>query len=397
MRNFARSATAIIITLSNNCSFKIYTSVSDLPETWDAIAAQNIFLQTDYLSVLESSAPENMQCRFIAVYCDEVLAGVAVSQFLNMSAVQSFGERDSRLKTKIRHFFFKRFASNVLILGNNMLTGQNAFAFSQSIAFSDGLKELCNAVNAITAELIRIGTPPHLTIFKDFSLIDSIHFTTTEFADYFKFSTQPNMVFTKRPAWHSFDDYLGSLTKKYRDQYKRSRKKSAMLSKKKMTLAEIESHQKKIYSLYRTVARNAPFNTFYLPEDHFLKFKQQLGEKFLFYGYFNGQELVGFNTLIRNGNAIDTYFLGYDEHCQRDNMLYLNMLYDMLGYSINQGYSSVILARTALEIKSSVGAEPEKMIGFIRHSNSLFNKFMPRLFRYFEPKTTWQQRHPFKD
>jgi len=48
---------------------------------------------------------------------------------------------------------------------------------------------------------------------------------------------------------------------------------------------------------------------------------------------------------------------------QKEKMLYLNMLYDMVCHSINKGFKQIIFARTALEIKSSVGAIPEKCMG----------------------------------
>ena len=144
------------------------------------------------------------------------------------------------------------------------------------------------------------------------------------------------------------------------------------------------------------VAKNAPFNTFYLPENHFEEFKKELKDNFLFYGYFIDDELIGFNTLIKNGKDIDTYFLGYDEKHQREKMLYLNMLYDMIAYSINKGYSRIIFARTALEIKSSVGAKPVKMYGLMKHSNPFINLFVSKTFSYFEPVMEWQERNPFK-
>ena len=87
---------------------------------------------------------------------------------------------------------------------------------------------------------------------------------------------------------------------------------------------------------------------------------------------------------------------GYSDEYQREKMLYLNMLYDMIGYSINKNFDKIIFARTALEIKSSVGAKPEKMYGYIKHHNKFINKFMPRLFKYFEPEVLWQERNPFK-
>jgi hypothetical protein len=105
---------------------------------------------------------------------------------------------------------------------------------------------------------------------------------------------------------------------------------------------------------------------------------------------------VGFSTLIKNGKSMETYFLGYDESVQREKMLYLNMLYDMIAYSIKKGFLKSSLPAQRLKSKSSVGAQPTEMFGFIEHQNKLLNKVTGKIFDYVEPKTVWQQRHPFK-
>jgi phage terminase large subunit len=163
-----------------------------------------------------------------------------------------------------------------------------------------------------------------------------------------------------------------------------------------MRLEEIIEQEETIYDLYFHVAKNAPFNTFFLAKNHFRVFKEILHDKFLFYGYFLDEKLIGFNTLIKNGTTIDTYFLGYDDTIQKEKMLYLNMLYDMIAYSINKGYKEIVFARTALEIKSGVGAKPQKNYGFIEHSTTLLNKNMSRIFQYLEPEIIWKERNPFK-
>jgi hypothetical protein len=163
-----------------------------------------------------------------------------------------------------------------------------------------------------------------------------------------------------------------------------------------MHLDDIIHYEETIYDLYFHVAKNAPINSFLLAKNHFRVFKEILKDQFLFYGYFLEGELIGFNTLIKNGNALDTYFLGYDSRLQSEKMLYLNMLYDMIAYSIHKGYETVIFARTALEIKSSVGAKPIKMYGFVEHSNPLLNRFMEPIFKYLEPEMHWHERNPFK-
>ena len=123
-------------------STKIYSSASQLPENWNAIANSTVFLSKEFLEVLEKSAPKNMICHFIGFYKKEELVGIALSQFLDLNQLESFGERDKCIKTLIRNYIFKNFCSHVLIIGNNMLTGQNAYAFSNETDLVQGLKAL---------------------------------------------------------------------------------------------------------------------------------------------------------------------------------------------------------------------------------------------------------------
>lgn len=381
--------------MNTTYSFQIYNSASLLPLEWNSLAVDNIFLTREYLEVLENSSPVNMICHFIGIFNEDQLAGIALTQFLFAEKLDSFGERDQCLKTSVRNFAFKNFASHVLFVGNNMLTGQNAFAFVKDIKQSKAIKTLHKAINQLKKDLKASGRKVHITSIKDFTE-DEIEPLKAEFKNNYTFSTQPNMVFEISKSWTTEQDYIDALSKKYRDQYKRARKKADGIVKQKMSLADIKKYEDVIYDLYFHVAKNAPFNTFFLARNHFSFFKEIMKDNFLFYGYFLDEKLIGFNTLIKNGTAMDTYFLGYDETIQREKMLYLNMLYDMIACSINQGFSEIVFARTALEIKSSVGAKPVKMYGLITHSNAFINHNIAKLFNYLEPKTEWQERNPFK-
>lgn len=355
-----------------------------------------IFLSKEYLQILEIASPKNIASHFIGLFQNEQLVGVAITQFINLSMVNSYGERDHFIKNKIRTVVFKNFSSNVLVVGNNTLTGQNAFCFSKEVPAKELIRLLYIAVEELQNQIEKQGQKVHLVIYKDFPESQIPLFELPEFSSFYKFTTQPNMLFNIKEHWHTFDDYVADLSKKYRDQFKRARKKSEGITKRKFSLDDIENHKDRIVELYLNVAKKAPFNTFFLTENHFEIFKKALNDPFLFYGYFNEETLIGFNTLIKNGNDIDTYFLGYDEKCQREKMLYLNMLYDMIAYSINNGFKRIVFARTALEIKSSVGAKPEVMYGLMRHNNRFINLFISKLFHFFEPKMDWTERNPFK-
>jgi predicted N-acyltransferase len=249
----------------------------------------------------------------------------------------------------------------------------------------------------LKANLQSSGKKVHITSLKDFENTDIVAFEKELNKDYFQFSTQPNMIFTIPENWKTEQDYIDALSKKYRDQFKRARKKAEGIEKRKLNLEEIHNYENEIYELYFHVAKNAPFNTFYLAKNHFSVFKEILKEKFLFYGYFIEGKLIGFSTLIKNGNSMDTYFLGYDDSIQKEKMLYLNMLYDMTAYSIKKGFHEIVFARTALEIKSSVGAKPIEVFGYIKHETKLIDRCTKTIFNYLEPKTEWQERNPFKE
>jgi predicted N-acyltransferase len=377
-------------------SFKIYSSVAQLPDAWDTVAAGNAFLQSPYLQVLEDSAPHNMQCFYIGIYEASTLIGVALAQYLNLNKLESFGERDRCLKTYIRNFVFKNFASHVLFLGNNMITGQNGYEFHKEIDYKSISELLLACATEITHYFRKQNIRIHIVSFKDFYQHCADEFKLHAFAHLYEFNTQPNMIFDLCKTWKNNNDYIAAFSKKYRDQYKRSHKKIEGIETRELSLAEILANEERIYELYYHVAKNAPFNTFFLANNHFSTFKKQCREHFLLVGYFSNEKLVGFHTLLLNGKTLETYFLGYDEQVQKEKMLYLNMLYNMTEFGIENQFQKIIFGRTALEIKSSIGSQPILMTGFIYHTNKWINKLLSKIFPKLEPTLVWQQRHPFK-
>ena len=375
---------------------KIFDKIQDLPENWNAVAAENHFLQTPYLKVLELSAPTNMKCFYIGIYENSELIGVSLAQYLDLNKLESFGERDNCMKTYVRNFIFRNFASHTLFIGNNMITGQNGFTFNKEISFQEVSHILMQTSQELVTYFKQKGVKIHLVSFKDFYQDCATAFKNHTFANVYEFNTQPNMIFELPASWQSNEDYYNSFSKKYRDQYKRAHKKFEGISVKELDIEEVVHYEARINELYHYVAKNAPFNTFFLAENHFSTFKRQCGNGFKIFGYFLDDKLIGFHSVLLNDTVLETYFLGYDDQVQKEKMLYLNMLYNMTEFGITHQFKKIIFGRTALEIKSSIGATPVMMSGFIYHRNKLVNKFLGKIFKNLEPETVWQQRHPFK-
>ena len=382
--------------LSLPYSHQIYRHTDTLPVSWDLLAINNIFLSRHYLEALEKAAPTNMTCHFIGIFKGTELVAIALSQFLDLNAIDCYGNKNQIRHLSLKNYLFRKYSSRILVMGNNMLSGQNAFAVSASANLPDVLQCLSSAADALKANFKTKGIDIHITTFKDFQSTEIEDFKMPAFKDDLRFSVQPNMVLTLGNMWKTEQDYVNAMSKKYRTQFKRCRTKATGIEKRELGLEEIREQEGKLQELYLHVASNASFNTFYLPRHHFSVLKEKLHAAFILVGYFIDDQLIGFKTMISNGEVLDTYFLGYNDSIQKEKMLYLNMLYDMTSHAIHNGFSKIIFGRTALEIKSSIGAKPEEIMGLMKHSNKTINRFLPFFFNYLEPKTTWQERNPFQ-
>lgn len=144
-------------------STEIYTKTSEIPASWNAtIGQKNILLSKEYFSVLENSAPENMQCFFVGFFEEKELIGGALFQYLHFENHQVL--QQNKISCNIRNFITKKFCKNVLILGNNMLTGQNGFYFNlEKIVVENAILLLNTAIEKIQSTQKK----PSIVILKD--------------------------------------------------------------------------------------------------------------------------------------------------------------------------------------------------------------------------------------
>jgi len=373
-------------------NFKIFNSIKELPEEWNSIIGQhNIMLSEEYFCVLEESKPTNMKYSFVGFFSDEDLIGGALFQYLNFIEHKSF--QKGEMLCSIRNFLAKQLSKDVMILGNNMLTGQNGFYFDTSKISNEKAITLLKEASKVVSNVFGKTS---LVIYKDYQKSFLKNFDKEKFKSFYRFFVQPNMILNIKPEWKSFEDYSNDLSKKYRARLKSAKKKIDGIQKRELDIESIKKYQNEMNILYQNVAENAPFNTFFLKENHFESMKQNLQENFKVFGYFFNEKLIGFYTLILNNNDIDTYFLGYDKEIQKEKQIYLNMLFDMTEFGVSNQSKRIVFGRTALEIKSTIGAEPVEIFGLIKHNNKAINPFMEKIFKSLNPKVEWIQRKPFK-
>lgn len=383
--------------------FKIYNSVSQLPGSWDALPNQDVFLKTPFLKGLETSSPKNITTYYLGVFKADVLVGIAIIQRVEMYLDDIFRKTSSNIiKQSAKQLVSKIIKGNALIVGNLMHTGQHGIYFNANeISQSEYLLQLEKALSQLTEKIkSEFNKKIRIIAFKDYFETDTIHDSTVFFKanNLYKVQVQPNMILSVLETWKTPQDYISAFNKKYKRRYKTARKKAANLECKELNEDFIKNNSETIFKLYETVSDNAGVNSFKLHKSHFYNLKVSLGDKFKVFGFFLNEKLVGFYTLILNNDVLETYFLGYNKDLQKAHQMYLNMLFNMAFFGIENGFKTIVYARTAMEIKSSIGAKPNTMHVYLKHTNNFVaNTVLKCIVKYMNPIKKWEERHPFKD
>lgn len=354
------------------------------------------------MEALDKSSPRNISSHYLCVFKGELLIGIAVLQRVQMYADDIFRKTsNNRLKQIAKQLIAKIVRGNTIVVGNLMHTGQHGVFFLMEEITQDSFLELVyKAIEELRNTIKKeFNKNTRIIVFKDYFDRDPIHKSHDFFErkKLYKAQVQPNMLFNIPNNWEAEQDYIIAFKKKYRDRFKRARKKSHVLKLIELDLDTIKMQSNALYSLYENVSNNARVNSFKLSQNHFYTLKEHLKENFKLYGYYLNQELIGFYTLILNEETLETYFLGYKKELQHEYQLYLNMLYNMVSFGIENKFKTIVFARTAMEIKSSIGAKPHKMHIYLKHTNNfLANTILKLIVKHMNPMREWQERHPFK-
>ncbi len=370
--------------------YTVCGSIREIAGIWEQIApSDNHYLNIPFLQTLEACPPEGMEFRYFVFYRHNHPIGIAVGQLIRFEARQQLNWLKENQNLLLKRWVSRLFNFKMLVCGAVQATGEHGFFFlDHEPANSDLL------LAALEKEALQLNAKA--VLIKDVHPENAGFFKNAPDKGYSGFCFQPNMVLNIEDHWKSMGDYLEDLSAKYRVRYRRAQKKLGRLERREFSLPEIRALKDRIHSLYRQQAENADFNLVSLHPAYWETLKVALTGNFRIWAYFNGDEMVGFYTGIHHGGTLEAHFLGYNEDQNRERQLYLNMLYDLTKEAIECGAKKLVFARTALEIKSSVGARPECLSCYIRHKNPLVNRLLPRLIRFLEPASEWTPRNPFK-
>lgn len=375
----------------------MFNAIEAVPAIYWELAGRSgdYFLQREYLGLLEAQPPGVLEFSYLLFFYQGQAAGIAYGQIVEFRADEHLRQQETD-GSSFRDLLASRIHLRVLMCGNMLLSGQHAFYFLPDYAFIAG-SPLREALRKTADHWRTQGLNINTILVKDLNQSERSTIEDWSKSAFHQLKFQPNMVLPVPVQWKQFDDYLDSLSSKYRVRYRRAKKKMKGIKCLELNLEQIRTYESEIYRLYRSVADSSQFCVGYLSPQYFSEFKARAHQDFRLWGYFQSGNLVGFCTTIRNGQELEAHFLGLSEQ-QQQQQLYLNMLYHLVEVAIESRVDQLVFSRTAMEIKSSVGAIAiPTSVFLLHHTSSLVNALIPQLIGWLEPKEDWIARHPFRE
>lgn len=368
----------------------------------------NFFMRWDFLAAFERTAVSSIGFYYVQLYKKGKPYAVFYFQRIHLT-VEEIGHILRPLAKEVKsHSLIGQWGEwlqktkeekgfRMLVSGNNFISGEYGVGLSENA----DPHEVFDAMAGIVKWITRTDrTPAKISaiLVKDYfsSGAPKIASDRLKKKRYHRFLVEPEMIISLEKSWKSFDDYIGAMSKKYRNRLRAVYKKSAPLELVEMDAEMIKEHEAELYRLYFNVYERAKFRLAALGENYFSEMKRNFPAEFCFVAYKYEDKIVSFRSSFRTNNHLEAHFIGIDYERSLDLCLYQRILYDYVAEGLIKGVAQVYLGRTAAEIKSTVGAVAHDLVCYIRHRNGLSNQVIRPFIDYLKP-SVWVPRNPFRE
>ena len=170
----------------------------------------------------------------------------------------------------------------------------------------------------------------------------------------------PVMTVHIDPDWKALDDCLAAMRTKARTKVKRILDCSRDCGFYPWGLAEVREHADALHALYNQVFGGAGFRLGHWYVADLVAQKEAWGDDFRVVAVYHDGVLRGFQCGYLMPDRVEAFFVGFDRSLHRELAMYQRMLIEFISWGIERGAKEVVMGRTALDIKSSVGALPQR-------------------------------------
>lgn len=361
-------------------------TIAEYKNEWDAFVHNQPQLCCAQLMAFEQAKVPDIVPVYVKLYIEKVLEAVIYLQLFtfNKKHINAAGSKATALLQ-----FFLPAKLTILVCGHLFRINYTGYYFknkaNEHLIF-DCIQTFVAQYGATNGMIIKDVPKPFATAAYSQK---GFHF----------FDADVTMVITKRQYWHTFNDYLADLNKKYLQRAKKIIQSFEGITQVEFGAADILANSTIIQTLYNHVVDKQMVKLGYVNANYFYYLKKSLGAKFQFIALYKQQQIVGFYSFIFYDTTMETHFIGLNYEVNKTHQLYFNILLLGIKKMIEAGYISLELGRTAKDAKINVGATHSPIINYIKVSNIFAKLILRFLLKQYKNKDIGNlvNRHPLKE
>ena len=326
---------------------KQFDSILDVPDLWDSVIGDNIYLSKSFLTFMERV--DKCEQRYYMVYDGEALDSVFMTYV--------------RKKYNLAMFTKFHLVQKMTMVYVPLSVTRPGIAYGKHL---DAVLEFIKTIKGPKMVLNLEDVPAK---------------------GYAKGLTCPKCILTNKFA--SFEDYMDQLRSNYRYRYNKCLKKSKGLTVE--YLKDNRDFTEEMYECYLQVYNKSRIRVEKLPISFFR------GDFFKIFVLKDGEKVVGFGQMLENGTELIFEFVGVDYRYNQSFDTYHRILLEIVRYGIEHHFATIDFGQTADESKLKLGSEYTYLYAYLHHSNPLVNFINTKLAKYIEYKPLTTDFNVFRE
>ncbi len=298
--------------------------------------------------------------------------------------------KDRNCVRHIMHLFLTLKKAKVLVMGNALRTDSPSYTYDRS-ALSE--QEALDAIAAITEKMAKSEDVSGI-ILPNVSKGKNNAFSA---AGYSMPWDDNVMELAMHPEWNTLDDYVASLTRKYKTRAKKVLDNTAALVPMTVTLDNLKQYEADINRLFSGVIENQSFVFTSSGANYITALKKLYKEVFEITMYLSEGKPVAFISAFVGADVYDVFYVGFDTGLNKTQPLYFRLLLAGLEQAIALKKATLKLGRTSFDAKASLGAKPNQKdyLFKVRRLPETTIKWFANYFSSLEDGK-WKLRSPLK-
>ncbi|MDP8246715.1 MAG: GNAT family N-acetyltransferase [Candidatus Tritonobacter lacicola] len=370
------------------CKITVHRSVTEIPEAeWDSILPRDSLIKTHrFFKAVEESGLDEFDLFYVLARRNGDVAAHCCVYYVEQDLTLFQKGAWMRLVEAIRKIF-PSFAKV------HMMECGIPVALGTSITVKAG-ENGNEAVKLLISKMEELSRRFRVKVFniREFCPASVENYRAIEDLSYFQTQNLPDTFIE-----HDFvspEEYFRSLRSKYRNKIKAIERKASPLTVE--VRERFDDIADQLLDLYLQVYDRAKeMKREKLTRDFFVSMSRNLGGEARVILMKEGRRPVGFSFVLVDDDTLRNEYIGLDYESNRKYRIYHNLLLHTIRYGIELGKKKIELGITTYTPKKELGARLSPLYMYMKHTNPIMNKIVPRLFKYVFPKQDFTSKNVF--